>query len=134
MDVTPMLSIRKTNISKEKHMNTDYILMFIDYLLIPALSVSIELKRRKEEIRMSLESFLTYASYAVTIVIITYVIRVVMSRLGITADTNAGTGLYTIMATFLALILPYIKEIIATYINVRCEIKGKKGSTSVEGQ
>lgn len=115
-------------------MNTDYILMFIDYLLIPALSVSIELKRRKEEIRMSLESFLTYASYAVTIVIITYVIRVVMSRLGITADTNAGTGLYTIMATFLALILPYIKEIIATYINVRCEIKGKKGSTPVDEQ
>lgn len=134
MDVTPMLSIRKTNISKEYQMNADYFLMFIDYMLIPALSVSIELKRRKEEIRMSLESFLTYASYAVTIVIITYVIRVVMSRLGITADTNAGTGLYTIMATFLALILPYIKEIIATYINVRCEIKGKKGSTSVEGQ
>ena len=115
-------------------MNTDFILMFIDYLLIPALSLSIDLKRGKEEIRMSLKSFLTYVAYAVAIVIITYVIRVVMSRLGITAGTDAGTGLYTIMATFLALILPYIKEIIATYINVRCEIKGKKGSTSVDGQ
>ena len=94
MDVTPMLSIRKTNITKEYQMNADYFLMFIDYMLIPALSLSIDLKRGKEEIRMSLKSFLTYVSYAVAIVIITYVIRVVMSRLGITADTNAGTGIY----------------------------------------
>lgn len=134
MDVTPMLSIRKTNITKEYQMNADYFLMFIDYMLIPALSLSIDLKRGKEEIRMSLKSFLTYVSYAVAIVIITYVIRVVMSRLGITADTNAGTGIYTIMATCLALILPYIKEMIVTYIDVRCEIKGKKGSTPVDEQ
>ncbi len=115
-------------------MNTDFILMFIDYLLIPALSLSIELKRSKEEICMSLKSFLTYVSYVVAIAIVMYVIRVVMSRLGITADTDAGTGLYTVMAAFLALILPYIKEIILTYFNVRCEIKGKKGNTPVDGK
>ena len=99
--------------------------MFIDYLLIPALAIGIE-QRRKGDTGMSLRVFLSYASYTVAVAIIVYVIRVVMSRLGITADTDAGTGIYTVIATAVAVILPYIREILATYINVRCEIKAKK--------
>lgn len=115
-------------------MNTDYILMFIDYLLIPAIALAIELKRSGRETGMSLKVFLSYASYTVAIAVICYIIRVVLSRIGITMATDAGTGIYTIMATFIALILPYIREIFTTYVNVRCEIKGKKDSTSVDGQ
>ncbi len=115
-------------------MNTDIIMTFIDYLLIPAIALSIELKRNGEEIRMSLGAFLSYVSYTVAIIIIVYVLRVVMSRIGIAIDTDAGSGIYTIMATVIALILPYIKEMLATYINVRCEIKGKEDGSPVEKQ
>ena len=113
-------------------MNSDYILMFIDYLLIPFISLGIDLRRRGSEAVFSLASFLLYVPYTVAIFIITYVIRVVMSRLGIGVDTDAGTGIYTVMATFIALILPYVKEMIVTYCSVRCEIKGKKDTKPVE--
>ena len=106
-------------------MRSDYILMFINYLLIPFIALSIDLRRSKDAVAMSLKAFMQYVSYMVTIVIVMYIIRVVLSRLGIGVDVTAGSSLYTIAATVIALIIPYIKEIIATYVNVRCEIKGK---------
>ena len=107
-------------------MYTDHILMFIDYLLIPVLSLSIDLRRSGRQASASLANFMRYVAYTVAIFIITYVIRVVLSRLGIGASSEAGTGLYTILATVIALVAPYVKELAVTYCNVRCEIKGKK--------
>ena len=75
---------------------------------------------------LSLQVFMKYVSYTLSILIVTYVLRVVISRLGIGIDISAGTAMYTIVATVIALIVPYVKEIITTYCNVRCEIKGKK--------
>lgn len=109
-------------------MKSDYILMFINYLLIPFIALSIDLRRTGEEIKMTLKTFMQYVSYTLAILVITYIIRVVISRLGIGIDLTAGTTLYTILASVMALILPYVKEIIKTYVNVRCEIKGKKDS------
>lgn len=114
-------------------MNSDYILMFIDYLLIPCIAAGIDLRRSSAgEIRMSLRSFLLYVSYTTAIAVCVYIIRLVVSRLGINIETDPGTGIYTILATAVALVMPYIKEIIVTYCNVRCEIRGKKDSASVE--
>ena len=106
-------------------MNNDYILMFVDYLLIPFIALSIDLRRAKSEIKFTLQSFLKYVSYAVAVIIVTYVIRLVLSRLGVGVNTDPGSDIYTIIATVVALIAPYVKEIITTYLNVRCEIKGK---------
>ena len=113
-------------------MNNDYILMFVDYLIIPLIALGIDMRRSGKKQAFSIEVAASYASYATVVVIIVYVVRVVMSRLGIGMDTDPGTGLYTVFATAVALILPYIKEMIATYINVRCEIKGKKVNSSDE--
>lgn len=113
-------------------MNSDLILMFIDYLLIPFMALAIDLRRAGKEVVLTLSNFSLYVSYTVAIVIITYVLRVVLSRVLITLGTDPGTGVYTMIATIIALILPYIKEIIVTYWDVRCEIKGKKGSAEVE--
>ncbi|MCR5301885.1 MAG: hypothetical protein K6E49_05550 [Lachnospiraceae bacterium] len=109
-------------------MNYDIILTFIDYLLIPFLALAIDLKRSKKETVASLQNFLLYTSYTVAIVLITYVLRVALSRVVISLGTDPGTGVYTMIATVVALILPYIKEIIVTYCDVRCEIKAKKDS------
>ncbi len=113
---------------KENNMNYDIILTFIDYLLIPFLALAIDLKRSKKETVASLQNFLLYTSYTVAIVLITYVLRVALSRVVISLGTDPGTGVYTMIATVVALILPYIKEIIVTYCDVRCEIKAKKDS------
>ena len=138
-------------------MNSDYILMFIDYLLIPFIATGIDICRKEgpakredpllhrealDEVepngRASLNSvdkmrtLLLYASYTTAIAVCVYIIRLVVSRLGINIDTDPGTGIYTIIATAVTLVMPYIKEIIVTYFNVRCEIKGKKETTSVE--
>ena len=107
-------------------MYTDHILIFIDYLLIPFLALSIDLKRSGTEAALTLAHFMRYVAYTVAIFITTYVIRVVLARIGVGATTDAGTGIYTIMATVIALLAPYVRELIATYCNVRCEIKGKK--------
>ena len=107
-------------------MRSDYILMFINYLLIPFIALSTDLRRAGSGIKITLETFMKYVSYVISILVITYIIRAVLSRLGIGIDITAGTVLYTIAASVIALILPYVKEIITTYINVRCEIKGKK--------
>ena len=106
-------------------MNNDYILMFGDYLLIPFLSLGIDLRRSKSEIKVTLKTFLLYVSYAVAVIIVTYVFRLVLSRLGVGVNTDPGSDIYTVIAVVVALLIPYIKEIITTYINVRCEIKGK---------
>ena len=106
-------------------MNNDYILMFVDYLLIPFIALGIDLRRSKCEIKLTLQAFLKYVSYAVAVIIITYVIRLVLSRLGVGVNTDPGSDIYTVIATAVALIVPYVKEIITTYLNVRCEIKGK---------
>ena len=111
-------------------MNNDYILMFVDYLLIPFISLGIDLKRAKVEIKMSLKTFLLYASYAVALIIVTYVLRYVIARLGVGVNTDPGSDVYTVIATVVALLIPYVKEIITTYVNVRCEIKAKKGSNA----
>ncbi len=100
--------------------------MFVDYLLIPFISLGIDLKRSKDDISLTLKSFLKYASYAVTIIIVSYVLRLVISRLGVGINTDPGSDVYTVIATAVALVVPYIKEIITTYVNVRCEIKGNK--------
>ena len=106
--------------------------MFVDYLLIPLIALGIDIRRSGKKQAVSLDAAASYASYATAVVIIVYVIRVVISRLGIGMDTEPGTGMYTIFATVVALVLPYIKEMLATYINVRCEIKGKKVNSSDE--
>ena len=106
-------------------MTNDYILMFVDYLLIPFISLGIDLRRSGSEIKLTLKSFLLYVSYAVAVIIVTYVLRLVISRLGIGVNTDPGSDIYTLIATVVALVIPYIKEIITTYLNVRCEIKGK---------
>ena len=87
-------------------MNSDLILMFIDYLLIPFMALAIDLRRSGRETVMSLRNFMLYTSYTVAIVIITYIVRVALSRVVITLGTDPGTGVYTIMATIIALILP----------------------------
>ena len=107
-------------------MYTDHILIFIDYLLIPFLALSIDLRRSGKEAALTLTNFMRYAAYTVAIFITTYIIRVVIARLGFGMTTDAGTGIYTIMATVIALVAPYVRELIATYCNVRCEIKAKK--------
>ncbi len=107
-------------------MNTDYILIFIDYLLIPCLALGIDMSRAKAEIKFSLSNFISYARYTIAIILIAYIIRVVLARMGIGVNTDPGTGMYTIMATFIALASPYVKEMIVKYIDIRCEIKGKK--------
>lgn len=109
-------------------MNTDHILIFIDYLLIPFIALSIDLRRNKKTDAFSFGAFLLYVPYTVAIYLIVYVMRVVLSRLGVGVNTDAGTGIYTAIATVVALVIPYIREIIVTYVNVRCEIKGKKDS------
>ena len=106
-------------------MYTDHILIFIDYLLIPFLALSIDIKRSGRETVMSLANFLRYVSYTVAVFIVTYIIRVVIARLGFGVTTDAGTGFYTILATLIALVAPYVRELVATYCNVRCEIKKK---------
>lgn len=106
--------------------------MFIDHLLIPFIALGIDMRRAQSEMKLTLRSFLTYVSYTVMIVVCAYIIRLVISRLGINIDADPGTGIYTILAAALALVLPYIKEIITTYVNVRCEIRGKKGASSDE--
>ena len=110
-------------------MDSDLILTFIDYLLIPFLALAIDLRRSKKEAVMTLANFMRYVSYTVAIVLITYVIRVALSRVAVSLGTDPGTGVYTMIATFVALILPYVREIIVTYCDVRCEIKAGKGST-----
>ncbi|MBO4266585.1 MAG: hypothetical protein J5910_05280 [Lachnospiraceae bacterium] len=106
-------------------MNTDWILVFIDYILIPVIALGIDLRRSGKEARFSLDALILYAKYAVWIAVMTYIIRVVLARLGIGISVEAGTGIYTIVAGVFAVIFPYIKEIVVTYINVRCEIKAK---------
>lgn len=106
-------------------MYTDHILIFIDYLLIPFLALSIDIKRSGKEAVPSLANFLRYVSYTVAVFIVTYIIRVVIARLGFGVTTDAGTGIYTILATLIALVAPYVRELVATYCNVRCEIKKK---------
>ncbi|MBR2530459.1 MAG: hypothetical protein IKE35_05475 [Lachnospiraceae bacterium] len=106
-------------------MYTDHILIFIDYLLIPFLALSIDIKRSGKEAVLSLANFLRYVSYTVAVFIVTYIIRVVIARLGFGVTTDAGTGFYTILATLIALVAPYVRELVATYFNVRCEIKKK---------
>lgn len=106
-------------------MYTDHILIFIDYLLIPFLALSIDIKRSGKEAVLSLANFLRYVSYTVAVFIVTYIIRVVIARLGFGVTTDAGTGIYTILATLIALVAPYVRELVATYCNVRCEIKKK---------
>jgi hypothetical protein len=99
--------------------------MFVDYLLIPFISLGIDLRRSKSEIKLTLKTFLLYVSYAVAIIITAYVLRYVAARLGVGLNTDPGSEIYTVIATVVALLIPYVKEIIATYVNVRCEIKGK---------
>ncbi len=106
-------------------MYTDHILIFIDYLLIPFLALSIDIKRSGKEAVLSLANFLRYVSYTVAVFIVTYIIRVVIARLGFGVTTDVGTGFYTILATLIALVAPYVRELVATYCNVRCEIKKK---------
>lgn len=108
--------------------------MFIDYLLIPLIATGTDLRRSGNDAAMSLRSFLLYARYTIAVAICVYIIRLVISRLGINIDTVPGTGIYTIIATAVSFVVPYIKEIIVTYCNVRCEIKGRKDSASVEEQ
>ena len=107
-------------------MNTDHILMFIDYLLIPFLALGIDLARAGAEIKCTLSNFISYARYTIAIILIAYIVRVVLARIGVGVNTDPGTGMYTIMATVIALIAPYIKDMIVKYIDIRCEIKGKK--------
>ncbi len=99
--------------------------MFVGYLLIPFISLGIDLRRSKREVKLSLQTFMLYVSYTVAVILTTYVIRLVLSRLGVGVNTDPGSDIYTVIATAVALIAPYVKEIITTYFNVRCEIKGK---------
>ena len=113
-------------------MYNDHILMFIDYLLIPFIALGIDLARSDKERKWSADLLPRYSGYTVAIAIIAYIVRLVISRLGIGATTDPGTGIYTILATAIALVLPYVREIIVTYCNVRMEIKGKRDSASDE--
>ena len=112
-------------------MNTDWILVFIDYMLIPIIALGIDLRRSGKEAAFGLETLVLYAKYTAWIAIVAYIFRVALSRIGIGINIEAGTGIYTIVAAALSVVFPYIKEIIVTYINVRCEIKAKKDKDSV---
>ena len=106
--------------------------MFIDYLLIPFIALGIDLARSGKDVKWSVGLLARYSGYTVAIAIIAYIVRLVVSRLGIGATTDPGTGIYTILATLIAVLIPYAREIIVTYCNVRAEIKGKKDSSSDE--
>ncbi len=101
-------------------------LAFIGYFLIPVISTAIDIRRAKKEMKFTFLTFTLYVSYLVATLMITYMIRFILSRFGVGVITDPGTDIYIFIAFVVSVILPYIKEIIATYCNVRCEIKGKK--------
>ena len=100
-------------------------LAFIGYFLLPFIAVGIDMRRSGKEMKFSFAAFLLYVSYATALVMVVYAVRFILSRLGVGMTTDPGTDIYIFIACVIALILPYIKEIIVTYCNVRCEIKGK---------
>ena len=101
-------------------------LAFIGYFILPFIAVGIDQKRAKKEPKLSFAAFLLYASYLTAVLMVTYVIRFILSRLGVGMVTDPGTDIYIFIAFAVTVVLPYVKEIIVTYCNVRCEIKGKK--------
>ncbi len=100
-------------------------LEFINYFCVPCISMIIYGKRNNVDMsKFSMESLMRYGIYIVVNSILTFFgFKVTEALAGIGALPSSNV--YTIVAVLVAVIVPYIQEIIRKYFDVKVEIKKK---------
>ena len=107
-------------------MDMELLLCIINYLMIPFVSVGIDLRRKKADVtRFCFGSFLLYVTYMTALICVTHIIGFILIRAGLITEINGNTTRYTLISGIIAWILPYVKEILFVCLKVRCEIRPK---------
>jgi len=103
-------------------MSIKLITAFISIICVPFISALIYARHRKAA--GIFEKICVYGVYAVVIRLLTgYALGSLLVSLG--AKFDDGTYVYLLLASVIAVLLPYIHLIIAKYIEVGTEIKGR---------
>lgn len=97
---------------------------FLNIFFVPVISLAVYFRRQNKELTFNMNFVVKYVIFSVVVLIVTYMI---MKALEVTIGVGAlpSSPLYTIVATFVAFVLPYIYEIYKKYLDIKCEIKSK---------
>ena len=96
-------------------------LELFNLFVVPTICVAVFYRRSEK----SVIRFLLIKDYCVSMVAVANISFVVlkMSELSIGIGAEIDSQVYTLVATFVAFVLPYIYEVLKKYISIRCEIK-----------
>ena len=97
-------------------------LEFINYFFVPSISLVIFCKRNNVTMKeIQLDILAKYCIYVVIDAIATFCIfKLLLALIGIEAYSTSNV--YTIIAVIVAILVPYVQEIINKYFEVRIEI------------
>ena len=101
---------------------------FLNLFFVPMISVFVFYRRNKKELFPDLDFFKQYVIYTIAVTIATFLtmkILTIITGFGATSESQV----YTIVATIIAFLLPYIFEIYSKYIDIRFEVKGNDEGT-----
>lgn len=96
------------------------LISIINFFFIPILSAYIYFLRTKREFNFSAKTFACYVAFMVTNVVVARVPVVILRFIGF--DVFPDSTIYTAIATFTALILPFAAEIIKKAFDIKCEV------------
>ncbi len=97
---------------------------FFNLFIVPVISLGICVRRSKMNMSFSFEMLFLYAKMAVSnAVAVFFVMQVIKALVGVYAYPNSQT--YTLIAAFVALIIPLGAEIVAKNAEISVEIEKK---------
>ena len=97
---------------------------FFNLFFVPLVSIFVFYRRNNMILKPDFGFFRLYALFSIAVSIVTFLF---MKLLTITTGLGATleSQVYTIVASGIAFLLPYIFEIYSKYIDIRFEVKGK---------
>ena len=104
----------------------DMIIEILNIFVVPVIALGIYMKRNKLTFEDKREVFSEQALYTVLVFILSFLLIRVMNRL-FGFDAAPDSQKYTMVATPIALILPYVFEIARKFVGISCDISRKDG-------
>ncbi len=96
-------------------------MLIVNLFCIPFISLYIAFKRENEPMVFGLKAVMRYAIYVVLNVIVSFLcLKVTQILIGL--DPSPESQAYTLAASVIAFLIPYVHEIIRKYVSIRFEV------------
>lgn len=100
----------------------ELIMSIINLMVVPFVGVIVHFRRNNIEMRTSMKVLAFWIVFMVTNIPSVHIILVILSRI-IGGGIDASSAMYTIFATIVAFIQPYVLQIIRKYLELKIKLR-----------